>query len=107
MATDLNSLTVMQYAIEHLKVKHVVVCGHYKCGAVAAGMNSGKPLGLLDQWLSQVSDLHEDSKDQFEGQDYATKFDRMCEVIRSLILKLNAIQNFHNVCNSSVGITYY
>jgi carbonic anhydrase len=80
LPTDLNSLSVMQYALEHLKVKHIVICGHYKCGAVHAGMNSETSLGLLDQWLDQIGSINTAFKGHMKHLDDEGKFDKMCEV---------------------------
>ena len=56
-ATDLSALSVIEYALAHLKVKHVVVCGHYECGGVRAAMQP-KDLGLLNPWLRNIRDVH-------------------------------------------------
>ena len=55
--TDLNSMSVINYAVEHLEVKHVVVCGHYYCGGVKAAMQSAD-LGLLNPWLRNIRDVY-------------------------------------------------
>jgi len=61
--TDLNSMSVINYAVEHLKVKHVVVCGHYYCGGVKAAMQSAD-LGLLNPWLRNIRDVYRIHKDE-------------------------------------------
>ncbi|KAI8914519.1 carbonate dehydratase [Gorgonomyces haynaldii] len=93
LPTDFNALCVMQYAVEHLKVKHIVVCGHYQCGAVKAGMGSDR-LGLLDQWLVQIKSVYGQHYDLLEKLDEKDRFDRLCE--------LNCLANFENVCNSTI-----
>ena len=63
--TDINSQSVLAYAVEHLKVKHIVVCGHIGCGGVAAALANGK-LGLLDTWLAPVRKLREENWHHWE-----------------------------------------
>ncbi|WP_298263302.1 carbonic anhydrase [uncultured Lutibacter sp.] len=78
--TDLNVMSVINYAVIHLKVKHVVVCGHYSCGGVKAAMQS-KDLGLLNPWLRNIRDvyrLHKVELDKIECED--KKYDRLVEL---------------------------
>lgn len=92
--TDLNCLSVLQYAVDVLKVKHVIVCGHYGCGGVRAAMLNQK-LGLINNWLRHVQDV---------GQKYEAhlanvtteelRADRLCE--------LNVIEQVVNVCQTTV-----
>ncbi|KAI8914520.1 carbonic anhydrase [Gorgonomyces haynaldii] len=93
LPTDFNSLCVMQYAVEHLKVKHIIVCGHYKCGAVQASMGD-KHLGLLDQWLAQAKNIYRDHLPVLQDMSEEAAFDKMCE--------LNCLVNFYNVCHSTI-----
>src|SRR5690349_1971045 len=92
--TDINLLSVLQYAVEVLKVKHVIVCGHYGCGGVAAAM-SDKQYGLIDNWLTNIKDvmrLHE-SELSFVKND-EQRFKRMVE--------LNVIEQVHNLAKTSI-----
>lgn len=64
--TDLNLLSVLQYAVEVLKVKHVIVCGHYGCGGIQAAMNN-KSLGLIDKWLWNIKNVYRLHQKEFEN----------------------------------------
>lgn len=90
---DLNSMSVIEYAVCHLKVKHVIVCGHYGCGGVAAAM-APKDLGLLNPWLRNIRDiyrLHEDELDAIE--DPKERNNRLVE--------LNVIEQCRNVIKTA------
>lgn len=78
--TDLNVMSVVEFAVEHLKVKHVIVCGHYACGGVKAAMQSAD-LGLLNPWLRNIRDvyrLHKNELTAIENED--DKYDRLVEL---------------------------
>ena len=78
--TDLNVMSVVEYAVVHLKVNHVVVCGHYACGGVKAAMQS-KDLGILNPWLRNIRDvyrIHSDELNAIENQE--EKYDRLVEL---------------------------
>jgi carbonic anhydrase len=71
-ATDLNVMSVVNYAVRHLHVKHIIVCGHYGCGGVKAAMTP-KDMGLLNPWLRNIRDvyrLHQDELDRRAGEEY-------------------------------------
>jgi len=90
---DLNIMSVIQYAVENLKVKHIVVCGHYGCGGVQAA-SQHKSYGLLDSWLKNIRDVHREYFDELEAiTDEDEKFDRLVE--------LNVIEQAANVIKSS------
>jgi len=86
--TDMNLLSVLQYAVEVLEVKHVIVCGHYGCGGVQAAMGHGRH-GLIDNWLRSVKDTQQYYWRQLEPLDEAARFDRMVE--------LNVIEQVYNL----------
>ena len=80
ISIDLNVMSVVNYAVEHLKVNHVVVCGHYSCGGVKAAMQSAD-LGILNPWLRNIRDvfrIHKDELNIIEDED--KKYDRLVEL---------------------------
>ena len=92
--TDLNCLSVLQFAVDVLKVRHVIVCGHYGCGGVQAGLQNAK-VGLADNWLRHVQDVRDKHAGLLAGiPDPAERLDRMCE--------LNVIEQVNNVCQTTV-----
>ncbi|MCJ8169142.1 carbonate dehydratase [Atopomonas sediminilitoris] len=93
VATDMNLLSVLQFAVDVLKVKHIIVCGHYGCGGVRAAI-SHKELGLIDNWLRALKALYHQSLDQFEGLDDDAKVNRLCE--------LNVLRQVRNVCHTTI-----
>src|SRR6188508_3687420 len=77
--SDLNCLSVLQYAVEVLRVEHVIVCGHYGCGGVEAAWKR-TPLGLIDNWLRHVQDIADRHRPLFTRAMSATQCtDRLCE----------------------------
>lgn len=92
--TDLNCLSVMQYAVDILKVKHLIVCGHYGCGGVAAALKSAR-LGLIDNWIRHLQDVRTKHMDFLcTIEDEHVCLDRLCE--------LNVIEQTVNVCLTTV-----
>lgn len=92
--TDLNCLSVLQYAVEVLQVKNIIVCGHYGCGGVAASLQD-ESLGLIDNWLRHIKDVYRFNKEKFEGiTDETEKVNLLCE--------LNIIEQVANVCNTTI-----
>jgi len=92
--TDLNCLSVLQYAVEVLKVEHIIVCGHYGCGGVIAALND-KRFGLIDNWLRHVKDVKERHGHHINSlQTQKEKEDCLCE--------LNAIEQAINVCQTTI-----
>ncbi|MFP5464890.1 MAG: carbonate dehydratase [Gammaproteobacteria bacterium] len=92
--TDLNFLAVLQYAVEVLRVDHVIVCGHYGCGAVQSVLD-GQPLGLIDNWLRNVQDVRDRHADLMESAGPGeAAVNRLCE--------LNVIAQVRNVCQTTI-----
>ena len=92
--TDLNCLSVLQYGIEVLRVRHVIVCGHYRCGGVGAAMTA-EPLGLIDNWLRHIRDVSMAHRAELDAiPDPAARQDRLCE--------LNVAAQVANVCHTTI-----
>ncbi len=92
--TDLNCLSVMQYAIEVLKVQHIIVCGHYGCGGVRAALE-GPSLGLIDNWLRHIQDARDRHLDFLTAlPDDVTRWQALCE--------LNVIEQVRNVARTTL-----
>lgn len=92
--TDVNCLSVLQYGIDILEVRHVIVCGHYDCGGVRAALQS-QPLGILDTWVRHLRDVQLLYRDQLDAlADPEQKTDRLCE--------LNVVAQVANVCRTSI-----
>ena len=87
---DANYLSVLQFAVDVLKVKHIMVVGHYGCGGVAAAVD-GKRRGLVDHWLHPIREVHEAHREELEGLDDHARHDRLCE--------LNVIHQVKNVAS--------
>jgi carbonic anhydrase len=77
---DLNVMSVLNYAVRHLKVNHVVVCGHYNCGGVKAAMEP-VDLGILNPWLRNIRDVYRHHKDELNAiEDVKVRYDRLVEL---------------------------
>jgi len=86
--TDLNCLSVLQYAVDVLRVKHVIVCGHYGCGGVKASLEGARH-GLVDNWLRHVMDVNAKHAEEIGSLPEAERLDRLCE--------LNVIEQAMNI----------
>ncbi|EQC39342.1 carbonic anhydrase [Saprolegnia diclina VS20] len=94
LSTDLNALSVLEYAVNVLKVKHVIVCGHYGCGGVNAAL-SQQEFGLVDNWLRSIKDIYSDNTAVFERlSDDKKKSD--------LLTELNVAKSVYNVCHTRI-----
>src|SRR5215211_5176170 len=92
--TDFNCLSVMQYAVDVLKVDHIIVCGHHSCGGVKAAMDNVQ-FGLLDNWLRHVQDvMHVHKNELAQIADELDRVDRLCE--------LNVIEQVVNVSRTTI-----
>ncbi|WP_316831201.1 carbonic anhydrase [Pedobacter aquatilis] len=77
---DLNVMTVLNYAVRHLKVNHIVVCGHYNCGGVKAAMQPAD-MGILNPWLRNIRDVYRIHKNELNAiEDEAKRYDRLVEL---------------------------
>jgi len=92
--TDLNCLAVIQYAVEVLKVKHIIVCGHYGCGGIQAALEN-KTHGLIDNWIRNIKDLHRYHQAEIDAlQNEKEKNDLLCE--------LNVIEQVGNISHTAI-----
>src|SRR4051794_30470785 len=92
--TDLNCLSVMQFAVDILKVQHIIVCGHYGCSGVGAALR-GDRLGLSDNWLRHLQDVREKYRQLLAKGEETEKVDRLCE--------LNVVEQVTNVCCTTIA----
>ena len=91
--TDLNCLSVIQFAVDVLEVKHVIVCGHYGCGGVKAALDNSR-LGLIDNWLRHVQDVRQKHAALLDGVEESQRAGKLCE--------LNVIEQVTNVCQTTI-----
>ena len=91
--TDLNCLSVVQYAVDVLKVKHIIVCGHYGCGGIKAALEESEH-GLIDNWLRHIKDVIRTNADHLKDLEGEELNDRLCE--------LNVIEQVINVSNTTI-----
>lgn len=92
--TDLNCLSVIQYAVEVLRIKHIIVCGHYGCGGIKAALESQEH-GLIDNWLRNINDVYRYHQSRLDAlQDTDEKLNQLCE--------LNVFEQVSNVCHTTI-----
>ncbi|MFN8059039.1 MAG: carbonate dehydratase [Vicinamibacterales bacterium] len=91
--TDLNCLSVLQFAVDVLHVEHVIVCGHYGCGGVAAAWR-GSPLGLVENWLRHIQDVRDRHGDELSALPDEAAVNRLCE--------LNVLDQAANLCRTTI-----
>ncbi len=93
--TDMNSLSVIQFAVEILNIEHIIVCGHYGCGGVHAACND-RQLGLIDNWLRHIKDVYSRYENELTSiGDPGARGDRLCE--------LNVIEQVKHVAHTTVA----
>ncbi|WP_100642597.1 carbonate dehydratase [Alteromonas facilis] len=91
--TDFNCLSVLQYAVDVLKVKHIIVCGHYGCGGVEAALGD-QNLGLIDNWLAHIKDIYRQHESELMALEGHARTNRLCE--------LNVIAQADNVRRTTI-----
>ena len=92
--SDMNCLSVLQFAVEILKVEHIILCGHYGCGGVRAACGHAQ-LGLIDNWLRNIKDLYVRHKEELEKLDEGeARIDRLCE--------LNVLAQVESACHTTI-----
>lgn len=97
---DLNCLSVVQYAVDVLKVKHIIVCGHYGCGGVKAALSNQK-FGLIDNWLRHIKDIYRQHRPKI---DSIVEEDKVAENNKRVnrLCELNVIEQVNNVCHTTI-----
>ena len=91
--TDFNCLSVLQYGVEYLGVEHIIVCGHYGCGGVAASMEN-RQLGLIDNWLRNIRDIASREQEKLAKLSPDKKYRKLVE--------LNVLHQVMNVCHTTI-----
>lgn len=93
--TDVNILSVLEYAVMHLEVKHVIICGHYGCGGVKAAMGNGDFNQVLNMWLRVIKDVYRHNREELDAiEDLNKRSDRLVE--------LNVKEQAEKICKTSI-----
>jgi len=93
--TDVNMLSVLEYAVMHLEVKHVIICGHYGCGGVKAAMGNGDFNQVLNMWLRVIKDVYRHNREELNAiEDLNKRADRLVE--------LNVKEQVEKICKTSI-----
>ena len=93
LEADINCLSVIQYAVEVLNVKHIILCGHYDCGGVKTVLENND-YGILEKWLSQIKDVFRFNSKKFQGLNHENKIDLLCE--------MNVKEQVKNICETAI-----
>ena len=91
--TDFNCLSAIEYAVDVLKVEHIIVCGHYGCGGVKAAMDGNTP-GYVGNWLSNIKDIIKFNEDELKDLDEQERYKKVCE--------LNVLEQVKNVSDTAI-----
>ncbi len=91
--TDMNCLSVVEFAVKVIKIRHIIVCGHYGCGGVEAAMK-GQKTGLVDHWLRGIRDLYEMHQQELDELEESAALARLCE--------LNVLRQLRSLCQTSI-----
>ncbi|CAK4106637.1 unnamed protein product [Aphanomyces euteiches] len=91
--SDMNCLSVIEYAVVHLKVKHIVVCGHYGCSGIKAALSCTE-FGVVDNWIRNIKDVYIEQKKKFQALDE--------EVVLDLLTEENVAKSVYNVCHTRI-----
>jgi len=92
--TDLSCLSVIQFAVDVLKIKHIIVCGHYGCGGIKAAMDNNQH-GLIDNWLRHVKDVYRIHEEKFD-------LDQSENDQHKLLCELNVVEQVNNICHTTI-----
>ena len=105
--TDLNCLSVIQYAVEVLRVKHIIVCGHYGCGGVVASLEDHDH-GLIDNWLRHIKDVYRFNADELDPLQNEKKVDRLCELnVREQVINVGGTTPVLNAWENGADLSVH
>ena len=105
--TDLNCLSVIQFAVDILKVKHIIVCGHYGCGGIEAAMDDQEH-GLIDNWLRHIRDVYRFNAEQLEGLKDQDRLNLLCELnVREQVLNVSNTYTVRNAWKTGAELTVH
>ncbi|MCW9707230.1 carbonate dehydratase [Fodinibius salsisoli] len=105
--TDLNCLSVVQYAVEVLEVDHIVVCGHYGCGGVKAAMDD-QDHGLIDNWLRHIKDVNRLNAERLEGLSHDEKINLLCELnVKEQVINVSSTTIVQNAWKQGADLSVH
>lgn len=105
--TDLNCLSVIQFAVDVLKVKHIIVCGHYGCGGIEAAMED-REHGLIDNWLRHIRDVYRFNATQLDGLAPEDQLNLLCELnVKEQVINVSSTSILRNAWNKGAELTVH
>ena len=105
--TDLNCLSVIQFAVDILKVKHIIVCGHYGCSGIEAAMDDQEP-GLIDNWLRHIKDVSRFNAEQLEGLNDQDRLNLLCELnVQEQVTNVSSTFTVRNAWKTGAELTVH